>query len=71
MSDERDWEDRYEQEYFTREAMRVYGGSFVRALADAAECADPCNLAKLKAAFPEVWEQYRRMAKLPRRGVAP
>lgn len=44
------------------EAMEKYGGSFVVALAQAARRADSINLAKLKAAFPEYWEQYRTMA---------
>ena len=45
------------------EAMEKYGGSFVVALAGAFRRADATNLAKLKAAFPEYWEQYTEMAK--------
>jgi hypothetical protein len=45
------------------EAMEKYGGSFVVALAQAARRADANNLAKLKAAFPEYWQQYTEMAK--------
>jgi hypothetical protein len=44
------------------EAMDRYGGSFVRALAQAAWLADPINLAKLKATFPEYWAEYTRFA---------
>lgn len=46
------------------EAMQRYGGSFVIALAQAARRADPTNLAKLKEAFPEYWQQYTQMADL-------
>lgn len=45
-------------------AMIVYGGSFVQALARAWRCADAANQAKLKAAFPEYWEQYRGIAQM-------
>jgi hypothetical protein len=44
------------------EAMSRYGGSFVQALARAAERADPVNLGKLRAAFPDVWQEYARLA---------
>ena len=43
--------------------MIEYGGSFVRKLGAAALVADPENLAKIKAAWPEYWSQYDRMAK--------
>lgn len=43
-------------------AMQEYGGSFVRALGIAASYADPDNLARLKAAFPEYWARYAEMA---------
>lgn len=46
----------------TIEAMETYGGSFVVALAQAARRADKNNLAKLKEAFPEYWQQYTQMA---------
>ena len=42
-------------DYAIVQAMARFGGSFARALADAAHKADPENLAKLKAAFPELW----------------
>lgn len=50
-------------DYQTINAMRWYGGSFVRALAETAFCADPANLERLKAAFPEYWAKYAAMAK--------
>ena len=43
-------------------AMRRYGGSFVKALADAFTAADAENFAKLRAAFPDYWEKYRAIA---------
>lgn len=43
-------------------AMETYGGSFVKALAAAARCADAINLEKLKLAFPEYWQRYAEMA---------
>lgn len=42
--------------------MRQYGGSFVKALADAFIHADDSNFVKLKNAFPEYWEKYQKMA---------
>ena len=43
-------------------AMRVYGGSFVVALAECFIHADSNNLARLYAAFPEYVEEYRYRA---------
>ncbi len=43
--------------------MIEYGGSFVRKLGAAALVADPENLAKIKATWPDYWSQYDRMAK--------
>lgn len=43
-------------------AMRLYGGSFVNALAMAWERADEINAAKIEAAFPEYIERYKAMA---------
>ena len=40
------------------EAMNKYGGSFARSISLAAWAADSENYAKLKAAFPELWERY-------------
>lgn len=46
------------------QTMERYGGSFAQAIAAAAHCADPENLARLKAAFPELMQEYRNMADL-------
>ena len=43
--------------------MMEYGGSFVRKLGAAALVADQQNLNRIKATWPEYWEQYARMAK--------
>lgn len=38
--------------------MKVYGGSFVKALAHAMLLADEANFAVLKGAFPVYWNHY-------------
>jgi len=40
------------------EKMEKYGGSFVKALAQAFYHADPINFIRLKGAFPDYWNQY-------------
>ena len=40
------------------DAMSQYGGSFAKAIANAAKLADNDNYNKLKQAFPELWERY-------------
>jgi hypothetical protein len=47
------------------DAMEKYGGSFVKALAETARRADPINLRRVKAAWPEYWNQYVHMASAP------
>lgn len=44
-------------------AMRTYGGSFVKALATCAAYADAHNLAKIKATWPDYWQEYTEFAK--------
>lgn len=48
--------------------MQRYGGSFARAIAEAAQRADEMNLARLKGAFPELWQEYADMTRLVRAG---
>ena len=43
-------------------AMVVYGGGFVKSLAESFRRADEINFARLKAAFPDLWEKYTRLA---------
>lgn len=42
--------------------MSRYGGSFVKALAEAYKCADPKNRAKIITMWPDYWKTYREMA---------
>lgn len=44
------------------EAMEVYGGSFVLALARCFRAADPVNRARLRAAFADIWANYTEAA---------
>lgn len=48
------------------DAMITYGGSFVVALGWAFRRADIVNRARLKAAFPEYWAEYRELAERKR-----
>lgn len=50
-----------DRDYWTVEAMRKFGGSFVQILAELASHADHVNLYKIKATWPEYWEEYERM----------
>jgi len=45
--------------FWTIKAMRLYGGDFCKALAEACSRADDANLERIKDAFPELWEKYR------------
>lgn len=47
---------------YTAQAMVTHGGSFVAALGKALFHADMENTIKIKQAFPEYWERYRRLA---------
>jgi len=58
--------DRPLSDWDVTETMAKYGGGFVRALAACARRADEDNLAKLKAAFPEYWDEYATMARMVR-----
>lgn len=55
--------EQWDADFRVLNAMRIYGGSFVKALATAALCADEQNRARIKAAFPEYWSKYTEMAK--------
>ena len=48
--------------------MRVNGGGFISALAEAGFRADSVNLAKIKAAWPQDWAAYRKMAQAGKEG---
>jgi hypothetical protein len=45
-------------DYRILESMEQRGGGFASALAKAAYRADDVNFAKLKGAFPELWEHH-------------
>ena len=47
----------------TIDAICAHGGGFARAIGYAASRADPENLARIKAAFPEIWAKYAAMAR--------
>lgn len=51
-------------------AMMRFGGSFVRTLGELARRADPENLNRLKAAFPEFWSEYTDVALMRRQRAA-
>jgi pyruvate/2-oxoacid:ferredoxin oxidoreductase beta subunit len=51
------------QELQVVNAMRIYGGSFVKSLAECFIHADSSNFDILKKAFPTYWTSYENMAK--------
>jgi phage gp37-like protein len=54
--------DERDQDLAVIAEMQRTGGGFVKALGTAAGKADPENLRRIKAAFPEIWETYQRRA---------
>jgi len=50
------------QDHEVIHAMRVFGGGFVHALAEAAARADERNLALIKATFSAIWAKYTEIA---------
>lgn len=50
-----------EHETLVVEAMKRYGGGFVKALAMCFRRADLHNLKRLREAFPDYWTQYARL----------
>lgn len=55
------------QNYWTLEAMRKFGGGFVKALGNAGAHADRGNLERMKKAWPEYWKEYQHMGESLRR----
>lgn len=47
-------------DFWTIEAMREYGGSFVKALAELASRADNWNLGRIKVCFKTYWKEYEK-----------
>lgn len=52
----------WNQRIATIKAMQTYGGSFVKALANAWQQADYHNSAKIEATWPEYIEKYKAMS---------
>jgi hypothetical protein len=48
---------------YTILAMKKYGGSFVKALADALEVADPQNRLKITQTWPDEYEKYQKLGR--------
>lgn len=51
------------EKWLTIEGMRIFGGSFACALAEAYAHADSNNTEKIERAFPEILEQHLKLAK--------
>lgn len=51
------------EKYWMMKAMRVYGGSFVKALAMAWMYADVFNWSRLEKAFPDYIKKYQEMGR--------
>lgn len=49
-------------DFYVIRAMRVYGGDFVQALAEAYNRADEENSRRIRETWPEYWQQYSEMA---------
>ena len=52
-----------DQEFRVLEKMQIYGGDFIKALANCFHKADNINFKKLKDTFSEYWKQYEEMQK--------
>lgn len=50
--------------------MKMHGGGFTKALAEAGFRADSANLAKIKAAWPDIWAEYSAWTRARLRKVA-
>lgn len=55
---------RAEECYYVCLGMKVYGGSFAKALGQALNLADVNNQGLIRMAWPELWKQYLEMGKL-------
>jgi hypothetical protein len=47
--------------YWIFEAMRKFGGGFVKLLGNLGAHADDNNIARIRGAWPEYWKQYEEM----------
>ena len=53
------------RQYLT--AMELYGGSFVKALAECIKMADPINKKIIESSFPALIEHYKQIAEMEER----
>ena len=51
----------YRQARLVRKGIRMYGGSFMKALGNAMDYADNNNLAKIRVTWNDEWQQYLEM----------
>lgn len=51
-------EETEDEKYYTILAMEMFGGSFVKALANALRCADMSNTAKIYYTWPDYMNEY-------------
>lgn len=51
-------------DYAVVHAMKHFGGGFVQTLAALCDRADPDNLARIKAAWPDYWAEYAEIARM-------
>ena len=51
-------------DYDVADAMILYGGNFVQTLGHLFQRGDADNQARVKAAWPEYWAEYRELARL-------
>jgi hypothetical protein len=57
-------DDAYSEDFHVTKAMMTYGGGFVQQLGQLWQRGDNVNRAKLKAAFPEYWRDYAKLARI-------
>lgn len=57
-----------DRDHWTCDAMRKYGGSFVKLLGELAERSDAENLKKIKATWPGYWADYEQKGILMENG---
>lgn len=56
-------EEQKQEDWKIIEAMEKYGGSFASSIAKACYHADGINYTRLRSAFPELFEEYKKFIK--------
>jgi len=59
----KDYENSHSEKLNVARAMGIYGGGFVKALAECIRRADRTNLLKIKNTWPEYWQEYLEHSK--------